>query len=699
DGDDPTQIVLVEYDADGKLDNITTGRLSDMKNGLETTKNKETQKDSEGNTVTIETWAVVVKAKGSTGKDATTARVVYIVNRPVEFFYKDAAGKTQMGYYDYSKVVEDDEFAVTVDAPKLGAGEVINEIIIRDADGKIIDRITKNIPEIVGGKISLIVPEDAAEVEFVTGEYVPPVDETKAAITVNFDAGVESVEIDGKTYSTSGSKVQVTKGEATDMTINLKKNFEIKDVAGATLKAENVYTINVSEDGAVTITTIDASMKTLTLSTVAELIHANTKVMYKTESGWVYADKTEVLDPAGNKYTYQIPAGAEVVVQGNSGNYADGTFNVDGVLVTGNDTKDQLSFTMPKANFELNKITDGSLLTAFTAGEGVTLTWTKQDESALESAPASKENADGTTTWYVVASNDGTGAAYRWKANVPVIQVADTDTVTAATTVGANTAAGANTNTPVILAAGTINLTNAGVQYKETAAVKKDTAADVFYAVGTELKVVAENSSGNKFDGVVDVTTDGTITGENVETLTVAAGTQKLAGAYTVAYSDEITCETVASDALVVKGSQIAVTIKADAGYDATEIENGKVGVFNDDGKHYADALEADLTQITVNSKLDLVVGVEITVGENGKLEQWNKEIGKTVEIKAGAANAKAYVAAGETVQATGTASTNVPTVQSNGEDVEGINGTTNKVDQTVQFVVTKRAMTIVFAT
>ncbi|NBI11726.1 hypothetical protein D1641_17305, partial [Colidextribacter sp. OB.20] len=398
DGDDPTQIVLVEYDADGKLDNITTGRLSDMKNGLETTKNKETQKDSEGNTVTIETWAVVVKAKGSTGKDATTARVVYIVNRPVEFYYKDANDKTQTGYYDYSVAVEDGKFAVTVDAPKLGAGEVINEIIIRDADGKIIDRITKNIPEIVGGKISLIVPEDAAEIEFVTGEYVPPVDETKAAITVNFDAGVESVMIGETTVTTSGGKAVVTKDTDTDMTINLKKNFEIKDVAGATLKAENVYTINVSEDGAVTITTIDASQQVLTLAGLLGP-KADVKVYV---NGDLYSGTVNEEDKlAGVQSTYTVPADAKIVIKlaADSSITSAKTVKVGSTSVTladgGAAWGDTIGFTMPKTALTLNMTAADNLNDGDNAApEVITITLNGGVTAQYKPAGAGAEYAD-----------------------------------------------------------------------------------------------------------------------------------------------------------------------------------------------------------------------------------------------------------------------------------------------------------------
>ena len=451
---------------------------------------------------------------------------------------------------------------------------------------------------------------------------------------------------------TPAANAEIKKADG-DLKINVKGDVVVNGVIGAT------------ETG-----------KTYTLTVTDAKLAAATSVMYSTDGGATWTNAVKKTAPAGA--VYDIPGGAKVAFSGGLTGLTQGIQTINGQLVDVTAATGPVYVTMPNAAYELSTL-GSSTLTKFTAGKGVTLTWTKQDGSALDAEPMSTVNEDGTTTWYVTATSGGAGTAYKWKANVDTINVADADTFAAAKVV-ANTATGADSDKPVVLAATTVTLTNAELFDGE------DQVTDTNIAIGKTLTV--KPASG--YDGVVDTTVAGTITGANVTSVTVTKPVT-LSGAYTVTLGDGLTSDNVVSGELVVAGEEIKIEV------DASKGKAADVGVFDKVGTDnwaLAADIEADPTAVEIDDTKNFVVGTKVTSYANTDVLFWNMETGNKDEVVGKGAGNAAYVIEGTVIQGEA-ANTVTVKVGANNIDDSQITSGTNGVSGTVKFRVGTEAITL----
>ena len=452
--------------------------------------------------------------------------------------------------------------------------------------------------------------------------------------------------------ATPAANAEIKKADG-DLKINVKGDVVVNGVIGAT------------ETG-----------KTYTLTVTDAKLAAATSVMYSTDGGATWTNAVKKTAPAGA--VYDIPGGAKVAFSGGLSGLTVGIQTINGQLVDVTAATGPVYVTMPNAAYELSTL-GSSTLTKFTAGKGVTLTWTKQDGNALDAEPMSTVNEDGTTTWYVTATSGGAGAAYKWKANVDTINVADADTFAAAKVV-ANTATGADSDKPVVLAATTVTLTNAELFDGE------DQVTDTNIAIGKTLTV--KPASG--YDGVVDTTVAGTITGANVTSVTVTKPVT-LSGAYTVTLGDGLTSDNVVSGELVVDGEEIEIEV------DASKGKAADVGVFDKVGTDnwaLAADIVADLTAVEIDGTKNFVVGTKVTTDANTDVLFWNMETGNKDEVVGKGAGNAAYVIEGTVIQGEA-ANTVTVKVGANNIDDSQITSGTNGVSGTVKFRVGTEAITL----
>jgi hypothetical protein len=452
---------------------------------------------------------------------------------------------------------------------------------------------------------------------------------------------------------TPAANAEIKKADG-DLKINVKGDVVVNGVIGAT------------ETG-----------KTYTLTVTDAKLAAATSVMYSTDGGATWTNAVKKTAPAGA--VYDIPGGAKVAFSGGLTGLTQGIQTINGQLVDVTAATGPVYVTMPNAAYELSTL-GSSTLTKFTAGKGVTLTWTKQDGSALDAEPMSTVNEDGTTTWYVTATSGGAGTAYKWKANVDTINVADADTFAAAAKVVANTATGADSDKPVVLAATTVTLTNAELFDGE------DQVTDTNIAIGKTLTVKPVSG----YDGVVDTTVAGTITGANVTSVTVTKPVT-LSGAYTVTLGDGLTSDNVVSGELVVAGEEIEIEV------DASKGKAADVGVFDKVGTDnwaLAADIEADLTAVEIDDTKNFVVGTKVTTDANTDVLFWNMETGNKDEVVGKGAGNAAYVIEGTVIQGEA-ANTVTVKVGANNIDDSQITSGTNGVSGTVKFRVGTEAITL----
>ena len=458
---------------------------------------------------------------------------------------------------------------------------------------------------------------------------------------------------------------------------NFKVDFEPKEnVSGDAVTNDLTFKVlgNVVVNGVIGAT---ETGKTYTLTVTDAKLAAATSVMYSTDGGATWTNAVKKTAPAGA--VYDIPGGAKVAFSGGLTGLTQGIQTINGQLVDVTAATGPVYVTMPNAAYELSTL-GSSTLTKFTAGKGVTLTWTKQDGSALDAEPMSTVNEDGTTTWYVTATSGGAGTAYKWKANVDTINVADADTFAAAAKVVANTATGADSDKPVVLAATTVTLTNAELFDGE------DQVTDTNIAIGKTLTV--KPASG--YDGVVDTTVAGTITGANVTSVTVTKPVT-LSGAYTVTLGDGLTSDNVVSGELVVAGEEIEIEV------DASKGKAADVGVFDKVGTDnwaLAADIEADLTAVEIDDTKNFVVGTKVTTDANTDVLFWNMETGNKDEVVGKGAGNAAYVIEGTVIQGEA-ANTVTVKVGANNIDDSQITSGTNGVSGTVKFRVGTEAITL----
>ena len=193
------------------------------------------------------------------------------------------------------------------------------------------------------------------------------------------------------------------------------------------------------------------------------------------------------------------------------------------------------------------------------------------------------------------------------------------------------------------------------------------------------------------YDGVVDVTAGSSVvTGADVTSFDGSKDIA-LAGAYTVKYSDDITCATVANGGLVVAGKTIAVTIKDSAGAAADTAVFHKAGT-ND---WALDAAKETASSITVSKALNLVVGTKVTTDANTDVKFYNSKTGNKDTVVAKSAGAIAYVVKGTIIQGEATSTV---TVKEDGVNIDAskITSGTNGTSPVVQFEVGTKAITLV---
>ncbi|NBI11545.1 hypothetical protein D1641_16265, partial [Colidextribacter sp. OB.20] len=602
-GDNPTQIVLVEYDADDNLDNITVGRLSDMKDGLITSE-KNIQKDVNEQNVQMETVAVVVKAKSSNAseKDYTTARIVYIVVRPLWYnAVNKATGGWEKHYYERSLVSNNDDYSWTkLDLSKvdLTGGKTITSIKVYDDDNNLITTVVEGyIKTDKDGNVFANLPKEGAKIEIITsaaqadGKLVVT-GETPTVITINGNAAQSGDKVE------DGDVVKITMGGAKYIVTVGDQTIE-KDADG------NTWTITVSGDEGLAVNIkVDDSKDKVLLTLKGTNLADKTKTEVWNAAGTEKLEIKEVTNIDGSYLTVEVEEGTTVQIK-NSGLTA-GAYYVNGKpLVI--DSNKVIKLTVDE-NMTLDEAVDLASANAVITIHYDATALTVEGNDATEAAKI-KEND---TENGVIYTASGTTLKATLKDGVTASGYGiftDDDTVKTST----NKASAADTGSlsaeswlkPVVQLTTTATDVDVKIAADDTAV----TTATDFVVLGTPLKVAVKSGKGT---GLIE---DATKPGADVTSDNYAAKVVTLTAAVKVTLNDGITAtvggEAVTAEKNYVKASEAGSAL-------LTCVANTEKGTtvlsLVGDAKNAAAAYDGK----TSTDDIDLYMGIKITFTTTG---------------------------------------------------------------------------------
>ncbi|NBI11901.1 hypothetical protein D1641_18205, partial [Colidextribacter sp. OB.20] len=669
-GDNPTQIVLVEYDADDNLDNITVGRLSDMKDGLITSE-KNIQKDVNEQNVQMETVAVVVKAKSSNAseKDYTTARIVYIVVRPLWYnAVNDATGKWEKHYYERSLVSNNDDYSWTkldLTNVDLTGGKTITSIEVYDENGKLITTVTGDYIRTVDDDVFANLPKEGAEIVIKTSAG-SQVGEGNITVTNTAEAEITGITFNGDAVADVAALANKEAKIGNTIVMNIAGKVKVTATGANVTNVDAVYTFTVTGDTGVEITIEkDESADKAKLTLIGSLLTApGIKVVEGTST--VLTGKTETTVVSGaivEQVVYNVTHGKAVTIGSGAFGSSTNSYDVDGTMVTIHDANnsDSITFTMPKEDLTLNlsaadTFTDSEnntagAKTAIYVADGVTgLKWTANDGTTAIT-PVS-ETGTGSNKGFTIYYVD-TNTADKWSADVDTINVA-TANVKHGTIIAANASGGtaAATATPYIYPAVKVTLDQgAAASYdKSTTSTPADQSVSTGEGVvpGTMLKIGVANQTGVIVGETGDVGASVKTTGYTYEMPTTEL---KLVGGFKVTLNGGVKATI---DSKSVTSGQVVTDLTNDLTAVAPTgmtVVKGTKSVSLAADKYADEAVAAD---ITLNAAWELTLGSDKGIEILYRSQPSNKEQ-KPVTGTESTAIEKIYVVDDLTIEITGT--------------------------------------------